>query len=164
MLALKQNLLTTIASLCTVIFSATAALAEDVILTVNNATDGRSVSFTYEEMLALPQTEFRTSTIWTSDVDSYAGPSLAAVLDAAEMPHDDLRIYAINDYNVEFPAGNIAADAPILAIHVNGEPFSIRDKGPIWLLFPFDDNDSYRTEDNFALSVWQLNQIDVSPE
>lgn len=161
---MKRNLLTTIASVCTTFAFATFAWAEEAILTVNSGVDGRSVSFTYEELLALPQTEFRTGTIWTSDVDSYAGPSLAAVLDAAEMPHDDLRIYAINDYNVEFPADRISADAPVLAVQVNGNPFSIREKGPIWLLFPFDDDDNYRTEDHFALSVWQLQQIDVSPE
>lgn len=160
---MKLNIQTTIASLGMVLL-VSAALAEDAILTVRNAVDDRSVNFTYKELLALPQTEFRTRTIWTSDLDSYAGPSLAAVLDAAEMPNADLRIYATNDYNVKFPADKIAADAPVLVVHINGEPFSLREKGPVWLLFPFDDNDSYRTEDNFALSVWQLKQIDVSPE
>ncbi|MBR2655613.1 MAG: oxidoreductase [Loktanella sp.] len=161
---MKRNFLYAVSTVCTTLAFATVALAEDAILTVNSDADGRSVSFTYEELLALPQTEFRTGTIWTSDVDSYAGPTLAAVLDAAEVSHGDLRIYAINDYNVEFPADKISTDAPVLAVQVNGKPFSIREKGPIWLLFPFDDDDSYRTEDHFALSVWQLQQIDVSPE
>lgn len=161
---MRRNLLNAIASVCTTLVFASVALAEEAILTVNSVVDGRSVSFTYEELLALPQTEFRTGTIWTSDVDSYAGPSLVAVLDAAEMPLDNLRIYAINDYNVELPTDRISADAPVLALQVNGRPFSIREKGPIWLLFPFDDDDSYRTEDHFALSVWQLQQIDVLPE
>ncbi|MBQ1202458.1 MAG: oxidoreductase [Loktanella sp.] len=161
---MKQTLLGTFTSLCAALLFTTNALAEDTILTVNHTAEGRSVSFTYEELLALPQTEFRTSTIWTSGVDTYTGPSLAAVLDAAEMPQDDLRIFAINDYNVDFPADRIVGDTPILTIQVNGAPFSIREKGPIWLLFPFDDDHRFRTEDNFALSVWQLNQIDVAPE
>lgn len=161
---MRRLFLKTIASGCAAFFFAGLAWAEDVILTVNNAADGRSVSFTYEELLALPQTAFRTSTIWTSGVDSYSGPSLAAVLAAADMPQDDLLISAINDYNVTFPADKISNDAPVLAVQVNGTPFSIREKGPIWVLFPFDDDDRYRAEDYFALSVWQLRQIDVLRE
>jgi hypothetical protein len=161
---MKRLMLNLLASLGTTLLFMTAALAEDTILTVRNVTEGRSVSFSYDDLLELPQTEFHTGTIWTSEVNGYSGPSLAAVLDAAKMPYADMRIYAINDYNIDFPAEKIAADAPILTIQVNGEPFSVREKGPIWLLFPFDDHDDYRTEDNFALSVWQLLQIDVLPE
>jgi hypothetical protein len=161
---MKRFMLNLLASLGTTLLLMTAALAEDTILTVTNVTEGRNVSFSYDDLLELPQIEFRTTTIWKSEVDSYSGPSLATVLDAAKMPYADLRIYAINDYAADFPAKKIEADAPILTIQVNGEPFSVRQKGPIWLLFPFDDNDDYRTEDNFALSVWQLRQIDVLPE
>ena len=161
---MKRHILTAIASGCAAFLCATVAWAEDAILTVNNAADGRSVSFTYEELLALPQTEFRTGTIWTSGVDSYSGPSLAAVLESADISQDDLLISAINVYNVAFPADKISANAPVLAVQVNGAPFSIREKGPIWALFPFDDDDRYRAEDYFALSVWQLRQIDVLHE
>ncbi len=143
------------------LFSATQALAEDVVLTVNDLADGRSVTFTMEELQALPQASFRTSTIWTDGVNTFSGPTLATVLEAAEMPFNDLRVSAINDYNVDFPADQIQDATPVLTVLINDAPFSVREKGPIWLLFPFDDNVEFRTEDFFTLSVWQLIQIDV---
>lgn len=152
------------AAFATLFALAMPVAAQEPVLTVNNIADGRSMAFTMADLLALPQTEFRTATIWTDGIDTYSGPSLADVLAAADMPSGDLRIYAINDYNVDFPSEKITDDAPVMTITLNGEPFSVREKGPIWLLFPFDDDDSYKTEDNFAVSVWQLNQIDVLSE
>lgn len=165
MLAITKNSFRKAVGACAaLVLSATLAIAQEVVLTVNNAADGRAVTFTMDELLALPQTAFETTTIWTDGVDAYAGPSLADVLIAADMPASDLRVTAINDYSVVFPAEKIAPEAPVLAIMMNAEPFSVREKGPIWLLFPFDDDDSYKTEDNFAVSVWQLRQIDVLSE
>jgi hypothetical protein len=146
------------------LFSVTAALADEIVLTVNDTTDGRSVTFTMDDLLALPQTSFQTSTIWTDGVNTFSGPTLAAVLEAADMPFHNLRVSAINDYNVDFPAAEIKDATPILTVLINDAPFSVREKGPIWMLFPFDDNVALRTEDFFTLSVWQLIQIDVLAE
>ena len=43
----------------------------------------------------------------------------------------------------------------------NGEPMSIRDKGPLWIIYPFDDNPDYQTEVIYSRSIWQLDQIHV---
>ncbi|MFD0857538.1 molybdopterin-dependent oxidoreductase [Roseovarius aquimarinus] len=140
------------------------AHAEDgVILTINDGYTGTTTTFTEEELAALPQQSFETTTVWTEGETSFSGPSLSDVLDAAGVAEaaSGLRVYAINDYNVLFPAENIEEDAPILARRINGEPFSVRDKGPLWLIFPFDLDTRYQSEDIFALSVWQLTQIDV---
>lgn len=138
--------------------------AEDApILTVNDGYTGNVTTFTQEDLLALPQISFDTATVWSTEVSSFSGPSLTAVLNAAgvDAANSGVRLYAINDYNVEFPAAQIEQDSPILANRINGEAFSIRDKGPLWLVFPFDEDPRYQTEEIFALSVWQLTQIDV---
>lgn len=159
-----KTCLSAIGGVMAAVVLATAALAQEVILTVTDVAAGRSVTFTQEALLALPQTTFETSTIWTDGVSRFSGPALAAVLAAAEMPLSDLRISALNDYNVDFPAEKITPTAPVLTTLIDGAPFSVREKGPIWLLFPFDSDESFRTEDNFALSVWQLARIDVLPQ
>lgn len=141
--------------------SAPLGFAAEPLLTVRNVSDGTSVSFTQEELMALPQASFDTGTIWSEGVDTYAGPTLASVLAAAQMPAGDLKLYAINDYNVDFPAERLGEDAPIVANRINGKAFSVRDKGPLWVMFPFDNGKGYNNEDTFALSVWQLKQIDV---
>ena len=49
----------------------------------------------------------------------------------------------------------------ILAIEANGKPLSVRDKGPIWLLYPFDSDARYQTEVIYARSIWQIERMEV---
>ncbi len=161
---MKRKLLNALMSLYAGTFPINEALAEDAILFSNHAVNGCNVSFIYDDILAMLQTEFVTNAIWTSGVDRYAGPSLAAVRNTAEILHQDLRVYATNDYNVDFPVESITPTSSSLTIQVNCGPFSMREKGLICLLLSLDDDNSFPTEDNFALSVWQVRQIDVSPK
>jgi len=116
-----------------------------------------------EALLDLPQVEIRTSTLWTDGLETFSGPSLMDVLALAGAGSGDLELIALNDYSVILPRDLVEPSAPILAIHRNGERFSVRDKGPLWVIFPFDRSNRYRTEQVYALSVWQLAEISVSP-
>ena len=66
---------------------------------------------------------------------------------------------ALNDYAVEMPVADLEEDAPILATRLNGETMTVREKGPFWIMYPFDRSTKYQTESNYARSVWQLQQL-----
>ena len=68
---------------------------------------------------------------------------------------------ALNDYAIEVPASEAASGGPILATRVDGKPLSVRDKGPIWVIYPFDDKEAYKTEVTYSRSIWQLKSIEV---
>ena len=38
---------------------------------------------------------------------------------------------------------------------------TLRDKGPLWVIYPFDDDPRYRSETVYFRSIWQLNRIIV---
>jgi hypothetical protein len=137
------------------------ANAHEATLTVNNLKTGETVSFTDSEISALPQHGFKSSTIWTEGVLYFSGPSLKTVLEAAGAAPARLRIFALNDYNIEFPVSHIGQDSPVLANRIDGKPFSVREKGPFWIVFPFDRDPAFRSEDIFSLSVWQVERIDI---
>lgn len=44
--------------------------------------DGRQIALDDAALAALPQTQFKTATPWTTDMHDYRGPTLAAVLAA----------------------------------------------------------------------------------
>jgi hypothetical protein len=71
---------------------------------------------------------------------------------------------AVNDYKVDISQSRIEDNAPIIANRMNGAPFSIRDKGPLRVVFPFDQSERYQTEEIYSLSIWQLTQLRVLPE
>ena len=50
---------------------------------------------------------------------------------------------------------------PIIAYYTNGEEMSRRDKGPLWVVYPYDSDIAYQTELVYSRSIWQLDRISV---
>jgi hypothetical protein len=138
------------------------AAAEDVILTIQGDVADGAHDFTDADLMALPQITVETSTIWTEGVLTFSGPSLASLLDEIGAGDGDITLVAINDYVVEMPRDVIEAEAPIIAARIDGEPFSVRNKGPLWVIFPYDSDERFRAESVYAYSVWQLSGITVN--
>ena len=78
-----------------------------------------------------------------------------------EAEGQQLLMTALNDYAIEVPISEAVSGGPILATRANGEVLSVRDKGPIWVIYPFDDNAAYKTEVTYSRSIWQLKSIKV---
>ena len=102
-----------------------------------------------------------TSTIWTEGKQKFTGVPLANVLAQIGIQEGTLIATAINDYSVEIPVSDALPDGPILAYLLDGKPMSVRDKGPIWLIYPFDQKPEYQTETIFSRSIWQLDRLHV---
>lgn len=110
---------------------------------------------------AIGATSITTSTIWTEGTHTYTGVLLktfAARLDAGGR---GLRFHALNDYSVDIPAAEATDRAPLIAYEIDGAVMSVRDKGPLWVIYPFDAGAQYRTDTTFSRSIWQLDRIDV---
>jgi hypothetical protein len=112
-------------------------------------------------LAAIGRDEIVTSTIWTDGPHRFSGVMLRDLVDYLAIEAGTLRLHALNDYAVEFPTEEATDDAPILAYEMDGLAMSVREKGPIWVLYPFDDGPEYRTDTTFSRSIWQLDRIDV---
>jgi len=110
---------------------------------------------------AIGTAEIETTSIWTDGKHSFKGVMLRDLVDFLKIKAKVLRLHALNDYAVEIPTDEATADAPILAFEMDGALMSVRDKGPIWVLYPFDDGPQYRTDTTFSRSVWQLDRVDA---
>ena len=54
------------------------------------------------------------------------------------------------------------ADYPVLfALKMDGRDLTVRDRGPIWIVYPRDDFSELRNERVNARWVWQLNGLTV---
>ena len=137
----------------------------DVILDVSGAVSetnvGAKAAFDLEMLQALGETSFETSTIWTEGLQSFTGVSLQALMRALGVEDGTLRASAINDYTVEIPVSDAVEGGPIVAYLRNGDPMSIRDKGPLWIVYPYDASTAYQTEEIYSRSIWQLDRLEV---
>ena len=122
---------------------------------------GSEITLTMEDLDAMEQSAFVTTTIWTYGEVSFSGVPLADVLALSETEATEVELIALNDYMVSIPIEAVEETAPLLATRMNGEEMSVRDKGPFWIVFPYDSDPRYQTETVFSQSVWQLNRIAI---
>jgi len=137
----------------------------EVVLTVagnialRNAGDVLALDLGLLEAMAAVQIE--TSTIWTQGPQRFEGVPLVTLLDRVGAEGTVIAASALNDYTVEIPISDAVEGGPIVAFRQNGEALSVRDKGPLWLVYPYDANAAYQTEVIYARSIWQLARIEV---
>ncbi len=159
-------------SLCVAIVFATAAFAQDIaapsgdpILTISGELSTTNVGDTLvldaDTLASLGTVTIETSTIWTEGVNTFEGVPLKTLADLAGVETGKLLASAINDYTVEIPVSDAVEGGPIVAHLFNGEPMSVRDKGPLWIIYPYDQNADYRSEVTYSRSIWQLDRIEV---
>lgn len=138
---------------------------DEVLLTVSGSVDVTNVDdtaqFDLEMLETLDATSFETSTIWTEGTHRFTGVSLDALADRLNLQGATLRATAINDYAVEIPLSDAVEGGPIIAYRMDGETMSLRDKGPLWIVYPYDAKSDYRTEVVYSRSIWQLDRIEV---
>lgn len=143
----------------------------DVMLTVEVLGQGQSAEQRAERRLALTEADLRalgkakivTSTPWTEGLQTFEGVSLRVLLDHMQVTSGTLYMYAVNDYRIEVPISDAQPDGPIIAYLTNGLPMPLREKGPLWLVYPYDADAEFRSETIYSRSIWQLNRIEIAP-
>lgn len=128
-------------------------------ITVTNA--GSAATYDMAMLQALPQRATTTETPWTKGPVTFDGPLGSALLDQIGASGTTLKITALNDYVVDVPIADFRKWPVILATHKDGKAMPVRDKGPIFVIYPFDLDRSLYNEKIFARSAWQVKSIDV---
>jgi len=136
-----------------------------VILTVSGELQccpGGTAYFDLQRLDALAQTEVTTLTPWTESSDRYSGVRLSELLQALGAQGKTINATALNDYSTQFSNAALLKYPVILATRRNNQPMRIRDKGPIWIIYPLDDHPQLRTEAHHHAMVWQLKSLQIS--
>lgn len=136
-----------------------------VILTVSGNIDhtnaGSEAQFDRAMLAALPQHEFETSTPWTEGSSYYSGPLMRDLLAMVSSDADAVYVSALNGYEAEIPVSDFNEYDVILAMKKNGEAIPVREYGPLWVLYPFDQDEALLSEKIRFRAVWQVMHINV---
>lgn len=141
------------------------SIAGTPILLVRGAIEGADADgnrrFDLAALQAMPQTTFKTATPWNKTPVTYSGVAVGAFLTSLKARGSRVRLIALNDYAVVADIDDLASNGAILAIAKDGAALPISDKGPIFVVFPFDRDSKLRSDSFYLYAVWQLCQIDV---
>lgn len=110
---------------------------------------------------ALPQHSFTTRTPWYDRPVKFTGPLLSDVLDAVQAGGTTISAVAINDYKISIPADDARKFKMVMARLIDDKPISIRDKGPLFIVYPFDSAAELRSSTYYERSIWQLKAMEI---
>lgn len=110
---------------------------------------------------ARPQQTVMTRTPWHDGTMTFSGPRLWDLLEPLKPTGKSLHITALNDYSVDIPLSDLQRYQPVLAWQLNGKALSVRDKGPLFLIYPFDAHPELHNQLYYGRSIWQIKRITI---
>ena len=136
-----------------------------VLLTITgqlaHTNDGASAVFDLALLQQLPQHSFSTRTPWYPQARKFGGVLLRDLLAAVGAQGDTLRAVALNDYRVDIPTEDAALHGALLAHLLDDAPMPVRDKGPLVIIYPFDDQPELRNALRYSRAIWQLRSLEI---
>lgn len=159
--------------LCALLASAVLANAADplpppsgpVILTVSGqiaVTNGDDLARFDQTLLErLPQTALTTETDWTDGPQRFEGVLLRDIMQRLDAHGQVIVASAINDYKAAIPWSDLTEFKVLVALKRNGEPMRVRDKGPLWIVYPSPARSPDHAGPHNLKMVWQLRQLNV---
>lgn len=136
-----------------------------VVLTIEGAishtNQGPQAQFDMAMLEKLPQHSFSTKTPWYPDAVTFTGPLLRDVLAAVGAKGTAITAIALNDYKTEIPFDDANRHDVIVARLMNNRPMPVREKGPLFIVFPFDAKAELRSELYYNRAAWQLNVLRI---
>lgn len=109
----------------------------------------------------LPQASYSARTPWFTSPRKFTGPLLRDVLGLVGAQGQMLRLSALNDYLADLPMDDVVRYDVMLARLLDDKPMPVRDKGPLLIIYPFDQHPVLRTAVYYSRCVWQLKSIEV---
>lgn len=128
---------------------------------IQNPGPSGSLEFDMAALDRLDQISFTTTTPWTAGPTTFQGVSGRAFIAAIGARGSVLRAKAMNDYGVTIPIDDFLSRGAIIATRINGAPVSVREKGPLWVVYPYDSDSSLKSQTYQHRSIWQLVRIHV---
>ncbi|UXH76398.1 hypothetical protein [Roseateles amylovorans] len=136
-----------------------------VVLSIGGAlrhtNQGGRAEFDMAMLERLPQVSFRTQTPWYPTARKFTGPLLRDVLNLVGAQGQTIEAKAINDYKVILPVADIQRYDVIVARLIDDQPMPLRDKGPLFIIYPFDRHAELRNSVYYGRSAWQLKRLEL---
>ena len=138
---------------------------EPVVLTVRGrlglAHAETGVTFDIPTLERLGLIRFTTPTAWTDSPVTFEGVLLSHLLEVLAVPGDvtELVMTALNDYQVTIPVTDVRTWPVIIALKRDGQYMSVRNKGPLWVVYPRHAFPELAQAKHNPKWIWQLKEI-----
>lgn len=128
---------------------------------ISAANKGDAAEFDRDMLESIGTESFTTETPWYPGPVKFEGVSLNKLMQRVGAKGQTLSVIALNDYSSDIPFEDFQKYNVILALKQNGDYMSVRDKGPIFIMYPFDSDSVLKHQTYYGRAVWQVSKIVV---
>lgn len=137
-----------------------------VILTISGRISvvnrDNTAQFDREGLESLGVETLTTSTPWYDGPQRFEGVRMSRIMAVVGARGTTVTAIALNDYMTEIPLSDFTRYNVLLALKRNGEYMRVRDKGPLFIVYPYDSSPELRGQPFYGRSAWQLYQLIVA--
>lgn len=139
-----------------------AADLDKTVLTISGKIGSESpIDLSIRQLKQLSGSSVSTSTPWHDGEVTFEGVLLSTLMNHVGATGQNADLVALNEYRSTLPISDFQEHRPLLAFIKDGSYMTIRDKGPLFVIYPFDDKPELKTEVYFSRSVWQVRTIEI---
>ncbi|EBV3599976.1 hypothetical protein DOI34_25780 [Salmonella enterica subsp. enterica serovar Virchow] len=136
------------------------------LLTITR-TDGTVQELSLDDLKAVGEVTMRTPLFahpadsGSPEVRTVKGPLLRDLLKRYNVTGRTARATALDAYQIDIPVEDLTAYNVVLATEIDGKQLSIRDLGPLWVVYPLGEHPELRTPVFESRSIWQVNALQM---
>lgn len=123
---------------------------------------GETASFDRAMLESLGDDGFQTMTPWYSEPVRFDGIKMSRLMDIVGATGTAVTAFALNDYTTVLPIGDFEKYGVVLALKRNGAYMPVRDKGPLFIVYPFDSAPELKSQQFYSRSAWQVAKLVVA--
>lgn len=158
--------------LCVTLISLSSAAAEPLrkpegklILvisgTIKNTNNANVAEFDRAMLEAIGLETVQTTSPWYEGSLRFEGVSLDKLMKHVGASGTKVTAIALNDYVTTIPLEDFTKFNVILAMKREGKEMAIRDKGPLFIIYPFDSDPQLHSQTYYTRSAWQVSKLIV---
>jgi hypothetical protein len=144
-------------------FGVASELDDEPTLEISGAVKNGATTLSRAVIERLPKRVVDTKTPWHSGVTSFEGVLMRDLLKIVEARGTRISVTALNKYSTSIPMDDFSRFDAILAYKKDGKYMTVREKGPFFIIYPYDSDPVLKADKYYNRSAWQVATITVEP-
>lgn len=158
-----KRLISALAAICALVLTAIVSHAQDaMVLTIDGQINGGAArDFSVGQLESLGMATIETSTPWHDGKVRFEGVPLRRLMEHVGASGKTAAVLALNNYRTEIPLSDFTRYPVVLAMKKDGVYMPVSDKGPLFIIYPFDASQELKSEVFYSRAAWQVRRITI---
>ena len=128
---------------------------------ISNTNVGDTAQFDREMLEAIGLVTVETANPWYDGRVRFEGVSMDKLMTVVGAEGAKVTAVALNDYVSSLPMEDFKKFNVILAMKRDGNYMPVRDKGPLFVIYPYDSDPQLQSQTYYTRSAWQVAKLIV---